>query len=93
MHVSEANGATLRNCRWNVPSAGRLWARVRLPVAAVSHSGPPVTRGAEGEQMEGRARNLPLSAPLQEWATPVGCVTARGYGKHGKKDDGPMVDE
>ena len=39
--------------------------------------------------MEGRARNLPLSAPPQERATPAGSVTARGYREPGWKEDGP----
>ena len=39
-------------------------------------------------QMEGRARNLPLSAPPQEWVPPVGSVTARSTKNPGRSATG-----
>ena len=70
-------------------TAGKVstkWARVLLPCSKLS--GPPATKGAEGVQMEGRARNLPLSAPLQEWATPAGCEMARSIENSGGRKTG-----
>ena len=69
-----------------------MWARVRLPVAAVSHSGPPATRGAEGVHMEGRTRNLPLSALPPERATPVRSVRARSIENPGGRKTGLGTD-